>query len=118
MNDKSLTIHLRDRLDDWERVRKKILYPEIYGLLRKVCNEVLIKEYRKPSFWRDTLEHILKNPNAPYSTIVDDLEDATTKSLLREVGRILGPHIQKQYENQIQQGTYLPLSSMVKEFYF
>lgn len=118
VNDKSLTIHLRDRLDDWERVRKKILYPEIYGLLRKVCNEVLVKEYRKPSFWLDTLKYILNNPNAPYSTIVDDLEQTTTKSLLSEIGRILGPRIQKQYEHQIKQGVYLPLSSMVKEYYF
>jgi hypothetical protein len=64
------------------------------------------------------LVYILNNPNASYSTIVDDLEETATKSLLREIGGILGPHIQKQYENQIKQGAYLPLSSMVKEYYF
>lgn len=116
--DPSLTIHLGDKLDNWNRVRKKILYPEIYGLLKKICNEVLIKEYRKPSFWESTLIYILKNPNESYARICSNLEKITTKSLLREVGNILGPDIQQQYKDQIKKGVYLPLNSLVKEYYF
>lgn len=116
--DESLTIHMGDKLDNWNRVRKKILYPEIYGLLREVCNKVLIKEYRKPDFWEKTLTYILENPNASYATILGELEQITTESLLTKVGEILGLDIQNQYRDQIKQGAYLPLSSMVKEYYF